>query len=265
MDKKLFIVHCIDTEGPLCETINETFKRINETYGLNYESTEENLRKLQNQEMNLGNLNEIIAKHISPDLLNYNSSWLDIDRMLEKISTKDFREHTLDDEGKGWICSWHCVDHLGLIENPRKKDYGYGKIFRHYKSKLKELDCINDEINWHFHPISITGGALHAASSYLNNYNLLIQILCRRILDDNWFPVVNRPGFHTERPDSHLFLEQWIPFDYANQSGAYNDQPDLENNRFGDWNRAPKAGWAIILVMMIIKQKVIATDGFLDV
>ena len=107
MDKKLFIVHCIDTEGPLCETLNETFKRINETYGLNYESTEENLRKLQNQEMNLGNLNEIIAKHISPDLLNYNSSWLDIDRMLEKISTKDFREHTLDDEGKGWICS--CI------------------------------------------------------------------------------------------------------------------------------------------------------------
>ena len=54
---------------------------------------------------------------------------------------------------------------------------------------------------------------------------------------------MNRPGFHTERPDSHLFLEQWIPFDYANQYTKQDEsQPDLMGGRFGDWRRAP-AGW----------------------
>ena len=28
--------------------------------------------------------------------------------------------------------------------------------------------------------------------------------------------VVNRAGFHVERPDSHWFLEQFIPFDLSN-------------------------------------------------
>jgi len=67
------------------------------------------------------------------------------------------------------------------------------------------------------------------------------QILCRRILEHRWFPAVNRPGFHSERPDSHAFLEQWIPFDYANQvCDDLEDQPDLSRGRFGDWSRAPR-------------------------
>ena len=66
-------------------------------------------------------------------------------------------------------------------------------------------------------------------------------ILCRRILEDSWFPVVNRPGFHTERPDSHWFLEQWLPFDYANQfTDNGENQPDLKRGRFGDWTRSSK-------------------------
>lgn len=54
--------------------------------------------------------------------------------------------------------------------------------------------------------------------------------------------MVNRPGFHSERPDSHAFLEQWIPFDCANQrNDEAQDQADLADGRFGDWNRAPKS------------------------
>jgi hypothetical protein len=35
-------------------------------------------------------------------------------------------------------------------------------------------------------------------------------------------------------------MEQWIPFDYANQSHEDEiDQPDLAEGRFGDWRRAP--------------------------
>ena len=83
---------------------------------------------------------------------------------------------------------------------------------------------------------------MHAATSYVNSYDVLTQLLCSRILEDQWFPVVNRPGFHSERPDSHAFLEQWIPFDYANQAcDEPQDQPDVLAGRFGDWTRAPKS------------------------
>ena len=71
---------------------------------------------------------------------------------------------------------------------------------------------------------------------------MFIQILCKRIIEDNWFPTTNRPGFHSTRQDSNLLLEQWIPFDYANQSLVQKQittQKDLINGRFGDWRRAP--------------------------
>jgi hypothetical protein len=42
-----------------------------------------------------------------------------------------------------------------------------------------------------------------------------------------------------------LFLEQWIPHDFSNQSIEANEseekQLDLSQNRFGDWARAPRA------------------------
>jgi hypothetical protein len=132
------------------------------------------------------------------------------------------------------------MDHIQYTENPRHKDVGYGNIFRFYRSVLDDKSCKDDELNWHFHPSSITGNPLHASTSYTNSYAILNEILSRRILEDGWFPVVNRPAFHAERPDSHAFLEQWIPFDYANQAYEYEcDQPDVSNGRFGDWRRAP--------------------------
>jgi hypothetical protein len=67
--------------------------------------------------------------------------------------------------------------------------------------------------------------------------------LCRRIIDRHWFPTCFRAGFHTERPDSHWFLEQWVPFDFSNQSMAMTaleqGQADMVDGRFGDWRRAP--------------------------
>jgi hypothetical protein len=74
----------------------------------------------------------------------------------------------------------------------------------------------------------------------------LHQILSRRIIDHHWFPAAHRPGFHVIRPDSHWFLEQYIPFDYSSQAMVDNDvdgaQFGLLGGRFGDWRRAP-ATW----------------------
>ncbi len=238
-NKTLYVVHCVDTEGPLDESIDATFERLQDIFDIKLEPTQENLRRIQNRQIDLGGQEDAVAKCFSPELLRYNRSWTDIDGMLTELLSEKFRHQQPDDFGGGWVYSWHCMDHVGLSDNPRRKDLGYGNIFNYYREKLHEFGCADDEINWHFHPLSLLRNPLHAATSYINSLDVLTQILCRRILDNHWFPVVNRPGFHAERPDSHAFLEQWLPFDYANQSGAgIVNQPDLSFGRFGDWERA---------------------------
>lgn len=90
----------------------------------------------------------------------------------------------------------------------------------------------------------MTRNPLSAATSYANSMDILLYVIARRILDEGWFPTTSRPGFHAERPDAHAFLEQWIPFDYANQvcDEAESAQQDTHFGRFGDWHRAP-ANW----------------------
>ncbi len=242
LEKILYVVHCVDTEGPLNETLDATFDRLNSLFGIRLPATKVNLVKIQNLEFDFGGQEQAIANCFTPELLRYNSTWTELETMLDEILSERFRLQQPDSDGKGWVFSWHCMDHMGFTTNPRHKDYGYGKIFRFYKSKLQELRNSTDELNWHFHPLSLTRNPTHAATSYVNSYDVLIEIMCRRILEDGWFPVVHRPGFHSERPDSHAFLEQWIPFDYANQFCEEDqDQPDTSEGRFGDWRRAPKS------------------------
>ncbi|MBM3887441.1 hypothetical protein FJ364_05930 [Candidatus Dependentiae bacterium] len=240
MKPTLYVVHCIDTEGPLTETLEATFERIESVFGFRFQPTHETLCKLQRKEIDLGGQEVAVAKMIAPELLAYNSTWDSVYEMLKDAMSEQFRNRMIDDFGNGWAYSWHCIDHMYYQQNPRQKEVGYGKVFRFYRNILKEFNCHRDELNWHFHPVSLTKYSLHAATSYTNSYFILNEILCRRIMEDNWFPVVNRPGFHSERPDSHAFLEQWIPFDYANQVHEEEDnQPDCVGGRFGDWRRAP--------------------------
>ena len=240
-NKILYVVHCVDTEGPLNETLDATFERLESIFGITLEPTRDNLEFLQNRKIDLAGKEDAVAKCFAPALLKYNTNWLDIEKMLDDLLSSSFRRQYPDDFDNGWVYSWHCMDHIGYLNNPRHKDVGYGNVFRFYRSKLLEFDNTQDELNWHFHPLSLTRNPIQSATSYVNSYDVLIQILCRRILEDNWFPVVNRPGFHSERPDSHAFLEQWIPFDYANQfCEEPQDQPDISSSRFGDWSRAPK-------------------------
>lgn len=238
----LHIVHCIDTEGPLTETLEASFERLRGNFGIDLPPSAETLAKLQRREIDLQGRQDAVARMLAPELLAYNTSWGVIDAMLDELLSPAYREQMRDDEGGGWVYSWHCMDHMRYGDNPRHKDVGYGNVFRFYRNALRRRGESHDEINWHFHPLSVTRSPLHAATSYVNSYDVLTEILGRRILEDDWFPVVNRPGFHAERPDSHLFMEQWIPFDYANQAhDDEGDQPDLSGGRFGDWRRAPRS------------------------
>ena len=194
----LHVVHCIDAEGPLTETLAATFERLESVFGLQFSPTLENLHKLQSCEIDLGGTEDAVARMVAPELLAYNSSWERVREMLLGLLHENFRNRQVDDFGRGWVYSWHCVDHMNYLNNPRHKDVGYGNVFRFYRSILDETNNTWDELNWHFHPVSVNGGPISSATSYLNSYSVLTEILCRRILEDGWFPVVNRPGFHAE-------------------------------------------------------------------
>lgn len=240
--KELYIVYCIDTEGPLHEPLQATFDRINQLFGLTLKPSKENLRKLQCLELDVEN-KEDIAKAFDSHLLAYNDTWDKVDEMLDKIMTKQYREQFLDSNGRGIVYNWHCIDHVGFSSNKRRRDIGFGNIFNHYQEKIDEHGGI-DKIHWHFHPIAFGKEAHMSATSYSNSTDVLHEIITRRVIDNNWFPTVNRAGFHTVRRDSSMFMEEWIPFDYSNQA-QYNFkdsiQKDVVDGRFGDWRRAPKS------------------------
>ena len=241
-DKKkssLYIVHCVDTEGPLKEPLSATFERLKALYNIEIECSEKNLKLIQEKKINLNGKEDEVAKAFGNHLLNYKDSWEKIDTMLDNIMSTDFRNKYKDSNGQGLIYNWHCLDHVGYETNERFRDLGFGKVFEFYKRKIESNGNI-DKIHWHFHPVSFFKEAHICSTSYDNSYPIIHQILCRRLIDHSWFPVVNRAGFHSIRQDSNFFLEQWIPFDYSNQSTYVQNDNVSDVHRFGDWRKATK-------------------------
>ena len=74
MNKKLYIVHCVDTEGPLHEPLDATFERLFDIYNVRLEATKENLLKLQNKSIYLDGLEDEISKTFRKELIQYNDS-----------------------------------------------------------------------------------------------------------------------------------------------------------------------------------------------
>ena len=247
-DRVVLIVHSVDTEGPLYEPLEATFARLAELHGVTgIAQTRDNLAKLKRGEIDLGGREKTVAEMLSGHLLGYMDTWDKIDAMLDRILTEDFRSKLTDSFGGGWVFNWHCLDHVGFEYNPRRRDMGYHNVFDHYLRRLKELPGTRDALHFHFHPMSTYRDAHRCATSYVNSPELY-QILCRRVIERRWFPSVFRAGFQTERPDSHWFLEQWIPFDISNMAvddtSEFEKSIDFKNGRSGDWRLAPP-DWSI--------------------
>ena len=243
-EKIVHVVHCIDTEGPLYESLPETFKRLKELFDIDLVPSMENIEKIQKGLLDLNGLEEEVSHVFNPKLINYNDTWDKIDDMLQNIMSEDFRSQFPDSFGGGWIYNWHCVDFVGYSENPRRRDMGYHQIFDHYKFLIENNESNkNDGLHFHYHPMAFSKKAHYCATHYFATGNRIFEILARDVIDRHWFPAVNRPGFHVTRPDSHWFMEQFIPFDYSNQRMDEDDlgQKDLANGRYGDWRRAPKS------------------------
>jgi hypothetical protein len=236
--RKLFIVHCVDTEGPLMEDLNGTFERLKVVFGIDIKPSVDNLRLLRE-----GRLSDVDADAVSEFLdsgrLDTNGNWNAIDAMIERLNKAEFRYAFSSDVP--WVFTWFCLDHHGFTgNNPRNRDNRDHAVFDRYNQYVAE-GLYRDKIQWHYHPLPVTGHYHHSGIAYLTSNNIW-EILSKKVIQRHWFPSVFRPGFHTIRPDSHWFLEQWIPFDYGNQAQSSEDlsiQPDLSNGRYGDWRRAP--------------------------
>lgn len=242
-------MHHIDTEGPLWESSDELFARLKIIFGVDLEPTRDNLVKLQ---QGLIDLPEDIKKEVllavDPHTIEFKKNWYEVEEMLLRVMSSKFRNEMIDSFGGGWIYNWHIMDHVGFVDNPRHRDFGFLNVFDFYEDIIKRTQSANDSMHWHFHPIPFNKQAHIPAACYDNSLPVLHEIITRRVIDRNWFPVVNRAGFHTIRPDSNLFLEQWMPFDPSNQSTEDDLSPKYQNDliggRFGDWRGAP-SDWSL--------------------
>ena len=97
------VVHCIDTEGPLYESLNATFERIKNIFDIEIEPSRENLKLLQKGKIPLDGMEDKVANAISPDLLKYNETWDQINEMLDDLMSDKFRNQFQDSFGNGWI------------------------------------------------------------------------------------------------------------------------------------------------------------------
>ncbi len=249
MNPIVYICHHVDTEGPLYESVEASFARLErealDGMRLPLKPTRANLALLQQGRVDF--LTEAQRRKVmtlaQPHLLQTKSTWTELDEMLYRVLAPEYRNRLKDSFGGGWVFNWHIMDYVGYEVNPRHRDMGWHAIFDHYQTVLAETGSLPlDEVEWHFHPMHHGHVANLDSNSYDNSLPLIHQALCRKLIDRHFFPRVFRPGCHCERPDACWLLEQWIPFDVANQSVAHDDY--VGHGRFGDWTGAP-SDWTV--------------------
>ncbi len=238
----VYVVHCVDAEGPLFESLEATFERVEKLFGIRLTPDRATLLALQRQELDLGGREAAVADCVSPKRLAFLSTWDQIDTAMQEVLDPSFRGRIKDSFGRPYVLNWFCLDSVGFEDNPRRKALGYHVVYRYYRDQVARSGCERDGLCWHYHGVPFS----HAAHFFGTNWsytNHHLQILTRRVIDLGSWPAVYRPGGNIERPDINLWLEQWIPFDYGNQAMEPEDehqQPDFQEGRLSDWRRATR-------------------------
>lgn len=241
MKGEVILVHCVDTEGPLHESVTATFERIENVYGLKFEPSPQQLERIQRGLDLPEDLKADVMAFASKDRLNYHRNWHEVDACVRDLMRPEWRQALADDHGCGYVMSWFVMDHVGFKTNPRFRALGFHVIYEHYRELLAEFKPVGDSIYFHTHPVPF----FFEANKTSNNFSFTnhhIEVINRRLIDYLDFPAAYRPGANCERPDINLFLEMWIPFDYGNQGMPQNElelkQKDLAGGRWGDWRFA---------------------------
>ena len=231
-------VHCVDTEGPLYESLTETFADLQDHFGIELTPSPENLDRIQRGEGVPEEIKRAVMGRYSKHRLAYNRDWGMIDRMHEDLFSQEFRSSFCDDFGSSYRFNWFCLDQVGFEANPRRRTLGYNLVYERYAELCRLHPQALDRLYWHFHPVAFNRVANCQGLSIQNGNEHLLS-LAHRLIDCRHFPAVFRPGYHQEKTDLNLFLEQWIPFDYANLNGDDHAGREAREYRFIDWRRAP--------------------------
>lgn len=239
----VYVVHCIDVEGPMTETLEATWERIynEDRIWMNVEPSRENLLKLQAGQLDLPGLDAEAIRYLqgkySPANLAYLTSWEQIDASIEPAVSRGFRQDHADSTGGPYIYSWFIYDHYGFTNNPRFHDVGIHRIYDHYHDLFLRDDPQGDGVYWHYHHVAASGDALEWNPSWTTN-GVPEEILARRIIERGWFPSVFRAGGHIERNDLSHWLEMFIPFDYSLRT-PHGLNTDAMRGCVYDWRNAP--------------------------
>jgi len=239
----VYIVHAVDVEGPMTETIEATFERM-WSFGLprNIEPSQKLLSLIKQGDIGLPGvkLSPAFYRCFSDHLLNYWTTWEQIDSMLLEINSERFRFKYSGSDGSPYVLSWFIYDHHeGFKNNPRYHATGTHAIFDHYMSLFLRDNLFNDGIGWHYHHSPVNGDALGSNTSWSSMVDHE-SIIARRIIEREWYFDAFRAGLHIERDDLSHWLEMYFPFDF---SARY--CPPGETYRPGlvfDWRGCP-ARW----------------------
>ena len=88
------VVHCIDAEGPLHESVEATFPRVRDIFGIDLEPSRDNLARLH-----LGDIagvsddaRLVIRTMLAPEHLAFNDSWDKVDAAVTELLSDNCRK-----------------------------------------------------------------------------------------------------------------------------------------------------------------------------
>lgn len=244
MTATVYVVHAVDVEGPMTETIDATFSRMYDD-GLprDFRPDAQTLKNIQSK--NIDNLDDdlldILSAKYSEHLATYMNNWSEINHNIRKATSSRFRSFYKDDFQKPYLYSWFIYDHHDDFKlNPRMHEVGDSLIFDHYLNHILHTDsCKNDGIYFHYHQSAISGNALESATSWTTS-TAYDRLIAKRIIDYGSYTDCFRAGLHIERNDLSHWLEMYIPFDLSCRSGF-----DYYSGSDFDWRNSPTSwrGW----------------------
>ncbi len=232
----LYLVHCVDTEGPLTESLEATFQRLKSAKSITIEANLENLKSLQKMEIDLGGREREISDFLHSKRLSYLNNWNSVKKMLQKVTSTEFRSKNSDSIGQPYKFSWFIIDNIGYKNNPRNKAMGFDTVWKKFHETARNIE--KDHIGFHCHTVPKNQNAIEYNTCWTNN-DFPEQSLAKRLIERLHFPSTFRAGGHIERNDLSYWLEQFIPFDFSCRSFDPTRGNDYQPGDINDWRGAP--------------------------
>ena len=118
-EKIVYIVHAVDTEGPLKEDLKANFERLKEYFNIKIKPNKKNLKSLQDKKIKLNGRENEIAEIFKKKEITYLENWNDLEKEINYICNNNFRDKLRDSFGNKWVFSWFLLQISGLKEKSK--------------------------------------------------------------------------------------------------------------------------------------------------